>query len=217
MTETVSKPGQTDSPYPDAIGFGFAEVAALLQLAPGAAATASAAALRVGEEIGDTRLVAAGASSLVARGLAFPNDDGVLSVGGAVAAVTRALTTAERRIEIGLMAPSHTDSVISIESEEYDILMQPRSHLTWFAMAKRPEITGAEANFFVVQSHCAEHPDGGAIVKNRETPDAGELLIKAEAGAWTVGRRQPGSETVETEQGLSDDDVLTRLRTLRQD
>lgn len=217
MTETVSKPEQADSPYPDAIGFGFAEVAALLSLAPGAAATASAAALRVNDEVGDTRMVAAGGSSLVARGLAVPDDDGVLSVGGPVAAVTRALTTAQRRIEISLVAPNYSDSVVSIESAEYEILMQPRSHLTWFAMAKRPDITGAEANFFIVQSHCAEHPDGGAIVKNRETPDAGELLIKAESGAWTVGRRQPGADSVTSETGLSDEDVLARLRALRQD
>lgn len=217
MTETVSKPEQADSPYPDAIGFGFAEVAALLSLAPGAAATASAAALRVSDEVGDTRMIAAGGSSLVARGLAFPDDDGVLSVGGPVAAVTRALTTAQRRIEISLVAPNYSDSVISIESAEYGILMQPRSHLTWFAMAKRPDISGAEANFFIVQSHCAEHPDGGAIVKNRETPDAGELLIKAESGAWTAGRRQPGADSVASETGLSDEDVLARLRTLRQD
>lgn len=217
MTDTVSKPEQDESPYPDAIGFGFAEVAALLQLAPGAAATASAAALRVSDEIADTRMVAAGASSLVARGLAFPSDNGVLSVGGPVAAVTRALTTAERRMEISLLAPSHSDSVLSIESADYDILMQPRSHLTWFAMAKRPDITGAEANLFVIQSHCSEHPDGGVIVKNRETPDAGELLIKVEEGAWVVGHRQPGADSVESEQGLSDSDVLARLRALRQD
>ncbi|MFJ6279747.1 MULTISPECIES: hypothetical protein [Arthrobacter] len=217
MTETVSKPGQADTPYPDAIGFGFAEVAALLNLAPGPAATQSAAALRVADEIGDTRLVAAGGSSLVARGLAFAEPDGVLSVAGPVAAVTRALTTAHRRIEISLVAPDYSDSVLSIESDDYDILMQPRSHLTWFAMAKRPDITGAEANFFIVRSHCAEHPDGGAIVRNRETPDAGELLIKVESGAWTVGSRLPGADSVESEQGLSDEDVLARLRTLRQD
>ncbi|WP_299167015.1 hypothetical protein [uncultured Arthrobacter sp.] len=217
MTETVSKPEQADSPYPDAIGFGFAEVAALLNLAPGAAATASAAALRVSDEIGETRIVAAGGSSLVARGLAFPDNDGVLSVGGPVAAVTRALTTAQRRIEISLIAPSYSDSVISIESAEYEILMQPRSHLTWFAMAKRPDITGAEANLFIVQSHCAEHPDGGAIVKNRETPEAADLLIKVEEGAWTVGHRLPGADSVESERGLSESDVLARLRALRQD
>ncbi|KRF08376.1 hypothetical protein ASH00_01210 [Arthrobacter sp. Soil782] len=217
MTETVSKPDQADSPYPDAIGFGFAEVAALLNLAPGAAATASAAALRVSDEIGDTRMVAAGGSSLVARGLAFADSDGVLSVGGPVAAVTRALTTARRRIEISLVAPDYSDSVVSIESAEYEILMQPRSHLTWFAMAKRPDITSAEANLFIVQSHCAEHPDGGALVKNRETPEAGELLIKVEEGAWTVGRRLPGADSVESKRGLSDSDVLAQLRALRQD
>lgn len=217
MTETASKPDQADSPYPDAIGFGFAEVAALLQLSPGAAASASAAALRVVDEISDTRLVAAGASSLVARGLAFPDAHGALSVGGPVAAVTRALTTAHRRIQISLLVPNETDSVLSVESAEYDILMQPRSHLTWFAMAKRPDITAAEANFYVVQTHCADHPEGGAIVKNLGAPESGELLIKVEEGTWTVGHRGPGANSVESEQGLSNDDVLDRLRAFRKD
>lgn len=217
MTETVSKPDQADSAYPDAIGFGFAEIAALLNLQPGEAATASARVLRVADEAADTRMIAAGASSLVARGLAFPDNDGVLSVSGPVAGVTRALTTAHRWIEISLLAPGSSDSVISIESEDYDVLLQPRSHLTWFAMARRPEISAAEANLLVLQAHFDEHPDGGAIVRNHAAPEDAELLIKQEEGAWTVGTRKPGAEAVESQQGLSADDVLSRLRSARKD
>ena len=47
-------------------------------------------------------MISAGASSLVARGLAIVEQDGELSVSGPVAAVTSALTSAVRRMEISL-------------------------------------------------------------------------------------------------------------------
>lgn len=217
MTETMASAEQQENLYPDAIGFGFAEMAALLNLAPGDAATASAAALRIKDEAADTRMVAAGASSLVARGLAVADHDGVLSVSGPVAAVTTALTSATGRVEISLLAPDASDSILLVESADVAILLQPRSHLTWFAMAQRPDMDAAEAVLFVVRTHLDAHPDGGVIVKNLQTPEADELLIKRADGAWVVGRKSPIVNAVETESGLLDTDVLARIRTVRQE
>lgn len=217
MTETMASAEQQENPYPDAIGFGFAEMAALLNLAPGAAATASAAALRIKDEATDTRMVAAGASSLVARGLAVADPDGVLSVSGPVAAVTHALTSAIRRVELSLLAPDSSDSVLLVESADAAILLQPRSHLTWFAMAQRPDLDAAETTFFIVRTHVDAHPDGGVIVRNLETPEADELLIKRTDAAWVVARKVPGVNALDTESGLLDHDVLDRIRAVRQE
>lgn len=217
MTETMASAEQQENLYPDAIGFGFAEMAALLNLAPGAAATASAAALRIKDEAADPRMVAAGASSLVARGLAVAGPDDVLSVSGPVAAVTTALTSATRSVEISLLAPDASDSILLVESADVAILLQPRSHLTWFAMAQRPDLDAAETVLFVVQTHLDAHPDGGVIVKNLQTPEAEELLIKRADGAWVVGQKNPAGNAVKTESGLLASDVLAHIRTIRQE
>ena len=68
MTETTTAPAAGQEVYPDAIGFGFAELIALLNLQHGPAATASAEALRVANELENPMILSAGASSLVARG-----------------------------------------------------------------------------------------------------------------------------------------------------
>ncbi|NYD77022.1 hypothetical protein [Arthrobacter cupressi] len=86
-----------------------------------------------------------GASSLVARGFATVEAGGELSVSGAVAAVTAALTSATRRMEIALLTPDSADSVLSIESGEYKILLQPRAYQSWFAMAQNPAVSPPRA------------------------------------------------------------------------
>lgn len=216
-TTTGARAAHLGSVYPDAIGFGFAEMAALLNLAPGEAATKSAAALRIPDEAVDPRMIAAGASSLVARGQATAGPDGVLSVSGPVAAVTTALTSAVRRVELSLLAPDNSDSILLIESADVAVLLQPRSHLTWFALAPKPGPDGAETVLSVIHAQLEEHPDGGVIVKNRETPEAAELLVKRSGGAWTVGRKYPATDAVESESGLSEEELLTRIRAVRQD
>lgn len=218
MTETTTAPvsgGQ--EVYPDAIGFGFAELIALLNLQHGPAATASAEALRVANELEDPMILSAGASSLVARGAATVEPDGTLSVSGPVAAVTRALTSAERRMEITLLTPDAADSVVTVESPDVRILLQPRAFLSWFAMAQDPQISAAEANFFIMRKHLEDHPDGGATLKRLEEPAGRQLLLKRSGGAWTVGYSGPGTGAIEEIAGLSDDQVLDRIRTIRKD
>ena len=84
MTDTISEAtGSTDRQYPPFIGFGYgAEIVALLNLNKGNEANNSAHALRLENELDDIKMISAGASSLVARGLAIVEQDGELSVSG---------------------------------------------------------------------------------------------------------------------------------------
>lgn len=206
-----------DQGFPDAIGFGFAELVALLNLVRGDASAASAAALRIEEELDDDKLLFAGASSLVARGFATVEDGGELSVKGPVAAVAHALSTATRRMEIALLTADGGDSVISVDAPGYGIILQPRAYLTWFAMVQKPNISAAEGNFWIMRKHLEENPAGGATIKRREDGTGQELLLKREGSSWTVGYNSSGPEDIEPITGLSDADVLQRIRTIRQD
>nr|WP_269937613.1 hypothetical protein [Arthrobacter sp. HY1533] len=206
-----------DQVFPDAIGFGFAELVALLNLVRGDASTASAAALRIADDLDDDKVLFAGASSLVARGFATVEEGGELSIKGPVAAVTHALSTATRRMEISLLTADGGDSVISVDAPNYGIILQPRAYLTWFAMAQKPDITAAEGNFWIMRKHLEENPAGGATIKRREDSSGRQLLLKREGTTWTVGYNSPGPGDIEPITGLSDADVLERIRAIRQD
>ncbi len=217
MTETTTvRPGAGQPVYPDSIGFGFAELVALLNLAHGPAATASAEALRVAKELEDPTVVSAGASSLVARGAATVEPDGTLSVSGPVAAVTRALTTATRRMQINLLTADSADSVLAVESEDYRILLQPRAFFSWFAMAQDPEIAPEEANFFIMRKHLEDNPAGGATLRRLDDASGRQLLLKRSGESWTVGYSTPGAGDIDELTGLGDAEVLDHIRTIRE-
>ena len=220
MTESITAaPSTSEQVYPDAIGFGFAELLVLLNLRRGPSAEASAAALRLASELDDAALMSAGASSLVARGAATVAPGGELSVEGPVAAVTAALTAATKRMQINLLTSDSVDNVLSVESPDYRILLQPRAYLSWFAMAQRPDITPAEANFFVIRKHLEDNPAGGATIRLLEDPTGKQLLVKRSGDDWTVGYGiiDGPAHTIQELTGLSDTQVLDHIRTIRQD
>ncbi len=203
--------------FPDSIGFGFAELIALLNLQKGEEANKSGAALRLETEMKETTLISAGASSLVARGLATVVADGELAVSGPVAAITSALTTPAKRVQIDLLTEERIDNVLSVESKDYSILLQPRAYFSWFAMAQKPELTTAEANFYIVRKHVEDNPTGGAAVSLLEGEAKVRLLVKAEGDTWTVATNNPDGSVIDENSGLSDAEVLERIRLIRQD
>ncbi|WP_104166449.1 hypothetical protein [Arthrobacter sp. SX1312] len=203
---------------PKALGLGYAELAALLAMRPGGPSTSSAAALRIPQEAADSQVIRAGTSSLVAHGLATVGPKRELVVRGAVAAILSALSGARRRVDIGLLAPGRTSgSMLQVESDEFSILLQPRSYLSWLAMAQDPGLSGAQALLMMVTSHLTTHPDGGATVYRHETPAKGRLLIRSDASGWTVGYQYEGREDVPQRTGLDDDALLAELRNVRGD
>lgn len=214
MTETITEA----TAVPDAIGYGFAEVAALASLWGGEAALLSAQALRVDSYLGDTNMVSAGASSLVARGLATAESDGLLAVAGPTAAVAAVLSSASRRIEISLLNADGGDSVIAMESEDIHLLFQPRAYFTWWAMAQRPDVTAAEANFMVVKQHLHSAPQGGATLRRREDPTGQILYVKNGGdGSWTIGTSNTQQKEIAETAGVDDAALLDQIRTIRQD
>jgi hypothetical protein len=205
--------------FPDAIGFGFAELLVLLNLRRGPAAEASAQALRLKDELDDAPLLSAGVSSLVARGAAMAGPGGELSVAGPVAAVTNALTEATKRVQINLLTADSIDNVLSFESPAYRILLQPRAYLSWFAMAQRPEVTPAEAMFFVLRKHLEDNPAGGATVRLLQDGAEKQLLVKRSGQGWAVGHGviDAPSDPIQEITGLNDNQVLDHIRSIRQD
>lgn len=214
MTETTTEA----TAVPDAIGYGFAEITTLANLRGGDAAVLSAQALRVADYLSDTDMVSAGASSLVARGLATAESDGLLSVAGPTAAVATVLSSASRRMEISLLTAEGGDSVIGMESEDIHLLFQPRAYFTWWAMAQRPDITAAEANLAIIRHHLQAHPQGGATIRRREEPTGRTLYVKNGGdGSWTVGTSSSGRKDIAETTGLDDAALLDQIRTIRQD
>jgi hypothetical protein len=167
----------------------------------------------------DASLLSAGASSLVARGAATVEPGGELSVAGPVAAVSNALTEAVKRVQINLLTADSVDNVLSVESPEYRILLQPRAYLSWFAMAQRPDATPAEANFYIVRKHLEDNPSGGATIRLLQNDEEGQLLIKRRGQEWSVGHSTIDSPSAPIEEvsGLTDSQVLGHIRSIRQD
>ncbi|MDD0859212.1 hypothetical protein NHF46_18760 [Arthrobacter alpinus] len=190
---------------------------ALLNLAPSEATTRSAAALRIENELHDDKILFAGASSLVARGFATVGAGGELSISGPVAAVTHALSTATRRMQIDLLTADSVDNVITVDAPDYAIVLQPRAYLTWFAMAQKPGISAAEGNFWIMRKHLQDNPGGGASIKRLEDPSAAQLLLKLAGNSWTIGYNSSGPEDITEISGLSDAEVLEKIRQIRQD
>jgi len=220
VTETTTAaPSAAQKSFPDAIGFGFAELLVLLNLRRNPAAEESARALRLEKELDDASLLSAGASSLVARGAAMAGPGGELSVEGPVAAVTSALTEATKRVQINLLTADSADNVLSVESPDYRILLQPRAYLSWFAMAQRPDTTPAEANFFIIRKHLEDNPAGGATIRLLQDGAGKQLLIKRNGTDWAVGygALDAPSEPIQEIAGLTSGQVLDHIRSIRQD
>lgn len=214
MTETTTEAAT----IPDAIGYGFAEMVTLASLRGGDAAVLSAEALRVDGYLNNTDMVSAGASSLVARGLAKAENDGLLSVSGPTAAVAALLSSASRRTEITLLTAEGADSVVFMESDDIHLLFQPRAYFTWWAMAQRPDVTAAEANLMVIKQHLNSNPEGGATLRRREDPTGQTLYVKHGGdGSWTTGISTPQQADITESRGMDDAGLLHRIRTIRQD
>lgn len=198
----------------DAYGFGFAEMAYLLKSTSTPQADKSATVLRLSEELASEQLCIAGASSLLARGLATANGED-LELEGPAVALAYALGRANRWTEISLMSGESIDTVVHVESDLVKVLLQPRTLATWFAFAQDPAIEGAVAELDIVAEHVRQTPTGTAYILSRTVDAEDHLMIRPDAGAWSVGKVvDPASDVVE-ESGLDDIGLLAALTTLR--
>lgn len=212
MTENQASASGAEGP--DAIGFGFAEIAYLLK-AVGDDGAKSAEVLRLQNEVNDDRLCVAGASSLLARELLTVQGED-LNFAGPVAAIAYALAKADRWTEISLMAEDSIDTVLHVETDTVSILMQPRTLQTWFIFAQDPAVDGAAAQLEMLKKHVAEHSGGSAYLKYRTRESDSDLLLRSDGDHWAIGRivdRSTGD--VDEETGLADEALLLAIQGAR--
>lgn len=206
MTSTAADTAPAPDTYPDQIGLGFAEVIALISLAPGESAGTTAGTLGLGEHLRNPLVISAGASSLVAHGYASATPDDEIEVTGPLAAIALALGTAERILELSLLTPDSVDRIWFIEAAEIAILLQERGALTWWAMAQRADLPRSEAISFVIRKHLGQHPQSGVSLARPGDPSGRRLLVKGGAAPWAIGFYRPGIE--EVEESPADDAAL---------
>ena len=60
-------------------------------------------------------------------------------------------------------------------------------------MAQDPEISAAEANFFIMRKHLEDHPDGGATLKRLEEPDGPPTAAQAVRRFMERRLQRPGN------------------------
>lgn len=197
MTSTAEQALTPPTDHPDQIGLGFAELAALFAFQPGPSTESTAAALGMADQLGNELVVSAGASALVARGLAMATPEEELEVSGPIAAVTHALGHAERVVNLSLLTAETVDRLALIEAEGIGILLQPRAFNTWWAMAQRPDLSVSEAMLFIIRKHLDQNPDGGAALGRPDDPQGRRLLVKRGGTAWTVGTYVPETDAVD--------------------
>ena len=199
---------------PESLGLRVAEIAALISLSGGVQAEATAMTVGLDRELAEPDCIAAGVSSLVARGLAGADGEGGLNLGGAVAVMAHALGSATRWIQIDLEAPAATDTVFSIEGSDHAILAQ-RLASSWFLRACQPGLTGAHAEFALVKAHLDARPQARASLLNHSDPGH-RLLVRREGGAYAVGLLSAGAERAEEEGPLGEAAVVERIERFRQ-
>ncbi|MDO5752254.1 hypothetical protein [Arthrobacter sp.] len=198
----------------DSYGFGFAEMAYLLKATSTPEAAKSATVLRLTEELNSEQLCIAGASSLLARGLASLNGEDI-ELEGPTMALAYALGRANRWTEISLMTADAVDTVVHVESDRVKVLLQPRSLSTWFAFAQDPKLDGAVAEVDVVAEHVRQTTTGTAYVLSRNMDNEDYLMIRPDANNWAVGRVTDPTADVVEQAGLSRAELLEKLSGLR--
>lgn len=142
MTDTATTTAQRAT-EPSVLGLGVAEIAYLLSLGAGPAAEKSRSVLTVGTEMTTPVMLAAGASSLLARGLVRVEGDDVIPNGGAEY-VAFALAAAYRWTEIGLQNERKPEFALYFQAPEVSVLLQPAALGSWFAVIKDSSATDAE-------------------------------------------------------------------------
>lgn len=189
------------------VGFGSAEMAYLLAQLPG-----DVRAARVAEVIGiDPReveevVLAAGASSLLARGLLALEDDALVTRDDA-SVLTSAIANADVVVGVGFMITEDvfSDGLVLLQCAGLSLILQPRALGTWFALVRAPQISDGDAIAIMARAFLAEHAKGQVLLTVGEQA----ALLTRDDVAWHVTPDVAGLSG-----GISDDElgnVLDRL------
>lgn len=113
-------------------GFGAAEIAFLAARHPGPITDRSVDILTLPAQFGGEVGRAAGASSLLARGLLAPSGED-WQTRDVAALVEYAIGTCSRWVRVDLVVPGRTDTVYALVADAVVAVLQPRALGTWFA------------------------------------------------------------------------------------
>ena len=173
-----------------AIGFGAAEIAYLLSRYEPAAVARAAALLQLDLTQAGQPILAAGASSLLARGFAHLDGDEVV-LDGAAAVLAYTFVAGTHWTEIGLMASRQetTDGAVMIQAPEAVVMLQPRALGTWFVLVKDPRVSSGRAVRRLAEAFLASRT-GGAVFLGARTAawEATLFLRRGETSAWELAR-----------------------------
>ncbi|MEG9249412.1 hypothetical protein V6S67_15090 [Arthrobacter sp. Soc17.1.1.1] len=160
------------------LGFGVAEVAFLLSLAEGEQSARSRDALAIGAELSTAVLTAAGASSLLARGLVRVEDGRISPLAGAEY-LAYVLAAAERWTRIGLFNEDAFEFAIYVQAREASVLLQPAALSTWFAVIREPGATDADLLLDVVRTNVAAHPSSAVYLGTSTLDGTADFFVRA--------------------------------------
>jgi hypothetical protein len=199
----------------NSVGFGFAEMAYILQLQDTKAADRSAAWLRLADEAASRELQRAGLSSLVARGMAHVADGSDVSFAQPVDVVAYTVAKAERWMQLDLLQSAALgDTVVQIESDRTKLLFQPRTMQSWFVLPQDQGLSAEAAQSHVVRRHLESHPSGGVRLRAEGPEGQFELVVRRGTDGWicaTVDGDTIGPAT----DPLTDEALLKWLQSFR--
>lgn len=171
----------------DYIGFGAAEVAYLLSRQTGPAIDKAWELLSLQPELTGQEVRAAGASSLLARGLLAVVGDR-LELDGAATALLYGFAAAERWTQIGFLSDETADGAILVQAPELSLLLQPRQLGTWYVLFQNPEVAAAEALRVIVDAHLDRAADAAVFLGSETLEASSTLYLRRALGAYRVAQ-----------------------------
>ncbi|MFJ6000816.1 hypothetical protein [Arthrobacter sp. NPDC092385] len=216
MTETT--PATTSAPAPaepTVLGFGIAEIAYLLSLGTGPQADKSRRLLTVGPDMTAPVMLAAGASSLLARGLVRVDGDAVIPNAGAEY-VAFAFAASYRWTEVGLQNERKPEFALYFQAPEVSLLLQPAALGSWFAVIKDPAATDAEMLRQVIEQGTSALEPAAVLFGSSTLSDETNYFVRRNGGGgWDVAHVTPAGEQ-QRRPAVSESALLADLQALTQ-
>ena len=178
---------------PDWAGFGYGEIAFLISQLEGAAVQRARKLFDFGDNVWSPEVLAAAASSLVARNTVTLEEDGTLSPQGEAALLSYALMSSVRWTRLGFLHHDGEifDSGIVFHTPELTIFAQPRNLGSWIYVVQDPEVSDADALFALAEAFLTQNATGSVLVSAETLDSEANLLLTRDAlGLWEVARTE---------------------------
>lgn len=170
------------------ISYGSAELAFILTSFDPSTTTDSARAMGMDLKAVSVEVRAAGASSLMAKGL-LEIVDGQTRLTGTAEDLGYTLAAAARWTELGFLASQEEllDGALVVSAPEATILMQPRALGSWTTAMKDPAHSDAEAVQALIEALLANTADGVVFLSTRSDGQVATLFVRSRAaGLWEI-------------------------------